>query len=58
MIGIDLDIERQTPGSSNMEAGKSMAKTDQYCDNGKLSNSDQNQHKNIYIIWNWGKLMT
>ena len=50
MIGIDLDIERQTPGSSNMEAGKSMAKTDQYCDNGKLSNSDQNQHKNIYII--------
>ena len=45
MIGSDLDIERQTPGSSNMEAGNGMAKTYQYYDNGKLSNSDQNQQK-------------
>ena len=45
MIGSDLDIERQTPGNSNMEAGNGMAKTYQYYDNGKLSNSDQNQQK-------------
>ena len=45
MIGSDLDIERQTPGSSNMETGNGMAKTYQYYDNGKLSNSDQNQQK-------------
>ena len=45
MIGSDLDMERQTPGSSNMETGNGMAKTYQYYDNGKLSNSDQNQQK-------------
>ena len=45
MIGSDLDIERQTPGSSNMETGNGMAKTYQYYDNGKLINSDQNQQK-------------
>lgn len=45
MIGSDLDIERQTTGNSNMEAGNGMAKTYQYYDNGKLSNSDQNQQK-------------
>ena len=45
MIGSDLDIEKQTPGNSNMEAGNGMAKTYQYYDNGKLSNSDQNQQK-------------
>ena len=45
MIGSDLDIERQTPGNSNMEAGNGMAKIYQYYDNGKLSNSDQNQQK-------------
>ena len=45
MIGSDLDIERQTPGSSNMETGNGMAKIYQYYDNGKLSNSDQNQQK-------------
>ena len=57
MIGSDLDIERQTPGSSNMEAGNGMAKTYHYYDNGKLSNSDQNQQKKKKI-WDRGMLMT
>ena len=43
MIGGDQDVQRQTPDSSNMEAGNGMGKTDQCEDNEKLDNNDQNQ---------------
>ena len=43
MIGGDWEVGRQTPDSSNMEAGNGMGKTDQCEDNGKLGNNDQNQ---------------
>ena len=45
MISGDWEVERQTPDSSNMEAGNGMGKTYQYEDNGKLGNNDQNQQK-------------
>ena len=45
MIGGDWEVGRQTPDSSNMEAGNGMGKTDQCEDNGKLGNNDLNQQK-------------
>ena len=45
MIGGDWEVERQTLHSINMEVGDGMAKTDQYEDSAKLTNSDQNQQK-------------
>ena len=50
MVVGDWESERQTPGSSNMEVGNGMGKTDQWEiketeDNGKLGNNDQNQQK-------------
>ena len=45
MIGGDLEVERQTPDSSNMEVGNGMGKAYQCEDNGKLGNNDQNQQK-------------
>ena len=45
MVVGDWEVERQTPGSSNMEVGNGMGKTDQCEDNGKLGNNDQNQQK-------------